>query len=150
MRKYTLQVNGKDVTVEVKSFYGEEAELELNGEVFKVQVQNIIHTALVPEPAELEAGARKYGSSAPVVASKRSTPDAGKGSVLAPIPGVILSVYVQVGAKVRSGEPLLKMEAMKMENEISATQSGTISAVLAQAGDSVLQGQELVQITSEA
>ncbi|MDD2557786.1 MAG: biotin/lipoyl-containing protein [Desulfuromonadaceae bacterium] len=150
MRKYTLQVNGKDVTVELKSFYGEEAELELNGEVFKVQVKNVMHTALMSERIPIEAGARKYSSTAPVAAPRHATPAAGKGSVLAPIPGVVLSVYVEVGAKVRSGEPLLKMEAMKMDHEISATLTGTVSAVLAQVGDSVLQGHELVHITPEA
>jgi biotin carboxyl carrier protein len=67
--------------------------------------------------------------------------------VLAPIPGVVLSIYVEVGDNVRSGQPLLKMEAMKMENEVSAPQSGSVSAILTQVGDSVLQGQELVQIS---
>lgn len=149
MRKYTLQVNGKDVSVEVKNFSGDEAELELNGEVFQVQVQNITHTAAPVDVQPSENSGRSFSSTAPVSTPKRPAGATSKGSVLAPIPGVVLSIYVDVGDTVRSGQPLLKMEAMKMENEVSAGQSGSVSAVLTQVGDSVLQGQELVQITPD-
>ncbi len=149
MRKYKLQVNGKDVSVEVKNFSGAEAELELNGEVFQVQVQNITHTAAPVKVEPSDSSGRNFSSTAPVSAPQYSAGATSTGSVVAPIPGVVLSVYVEVGDTVRSGEPLLKMEAMKMENEVSASQSGRVNAVLAQAGDSVLQGQELVQITPE-
>jgi biotin carboxyl carrier protein len=69
--------------------------------------------------------------------------------VTAPIPGSILSVYVKVGDTVAAGEPLLKMEAMKMENEINARIGGTVTAVNVQEGDSVSQGQELVLVSPQ-
>jgi biotin carboxyl carrier protein len=146
MRKYNLLVNGKDVSVEVKNFSGDEAELEINGVLFQVQVQNITHTAAPVEVEQSDSDKRSFSSAAAVSASRRPAAAASKGSVLAPIPGVVLSIYVEVGDNVRSGQPLLKMEAMKMENEVSAPQSGSVSAILTQVGDSVLQGQELVQI----
>jgi len=147
MRKYNLQVNGKDISVEVKNFSGDEAELELNGEVFQVQVHNITHTAAPLDMQPNENRGRSFSSTASVSTPKRPAGATSKGSVLAPIPGVVLSIYVDVGDTVRSGQPLLKMEAMKMENEVSASQSGSVNAVLTQVGDSVLQGQELVQIS---
>lgn len=150
MRKYNMQVNGKNVSVEVKNFSGDEAELELNGEVFRVQVKDIIHTASALEVEKIENSGRSFSSSAPISAPRRPASEATRGSVQAPIPGVVLSIYVEVGDTVRSGQPLLKMEAMKMENEVSATSSGTVNAVLTQVGDSVLQGQELVQISPES
>jgi|AntRauTorckE6833_2_1112554.scaffolds.fasta_scaffold118756_2 biotin carboxyl carrier protein len=149
MRKYNLQINGKDVSVEVKNFSGDEAELELNGEVFQVQVQNIAHTAVPVEVDSSQSSGRSFSSTSPVSTPKRPAAATSKGSVPAPIPGVILSIYVAVGDTVRSGQPLLKMEAMKMENEVSATQSGSVNAILTQVGDSVLQGQELIQISPE-
>ena len=146
MRKYILEINGKVVTVQVRNFSGEEAELELNGETFKVKVQDVVHTAA----AGGEAGdGRSVSSPVPVSAPKYPATAAVKGQILAPIPGVLLSIYVAVGDKVRSGQPLFKMEAMKMENEVSAGHDGTVRAILAQVGDSIVQGQEVMQVLEE-
>jgi biotin carboxyl carrier protein len=58
--------------------------------------------------------------------------------------GVVLEVLVEVGVKVEKGEPLVVLEAMKMENRVSATVSGTVKSVEVAKGDSVLEGHVLV------
>jgi biotin carboxyl carrier protein len=68
--------------------------------------------------------------------------------VLAPIPGVILSVGVQPGQSVAFGQELCVLEAMKMKNAIRAPRPGRISAVSVQPGDQVRHGQILIEYAS--
>ncbi len=70
----------------------------------------------------------------------------GDGRVKAPIPGLIAKVLVDKGGRVEIGQPLLVLEAMKMENEIRATRSGTISDLRVQPGQTVAMGEVLVEI----
>jgi glutaconyl-CoA decarboxylase len=60
------------------------------------------------------------------------------------MPGKVLKVAVSVGAQVNSGDVLLILEAMKMENEIQAPVSGTVKEVRVKDGDSVNTGDVLV------
>ncbi|MBN2548463.1 MAG: biotin/lipoyl-binding protein [Anaerolineales bacterium] len=71
---------------------------------------------------------------------------AGDGRVKAPIPGQIVLVLVSPGQLVRAGQPLLVLEAMKMENEIRAPLDGLVKAVNVSAGQVVPLGQVLVEI----
>ena len=62
------------------------------------------------------------------------------------MPGVILEVSVKVGDKVKAGQKVAVLEAMKMENEIDAPADGTVTAVLVSKGDSVNVDQDIVKI----
>ncbi|MDO4802750.1 MAG: biotin/lipoyl-containing protein, partial [Prevotellaceae bacterium] len=70
---------------------------------------------------------------------------AGK-KVLAPLPGTITSVEVQVGQTVKVGDIVVVLEAMKMQNNIEAETAGTITSILVGKGDSVMEGATLVTI----
>lgn len=70
--------------------------------------------------------------------------------VRAQMPGKILKVLVQMGQKVEKGQPLLVMEAMKMENEIRATLSGVIQEVKVQELTNVETGADLILIQTES
>ena len=74
-----------------------------------------------------------------------SAPSSGY-AVKCPLPGTVLSVKVQVGDKVASGQTLVVLEAMKMENNINADKDGKITAINVSKGDSVLEGNDLVII----
>lgn len=67
-------------------------------------------------------------------------------SVKAPMPGKIIDVLVREGATVTRGEPLVILEAMKMQNEILAPVSGTITKVSARANTNVMKDDLLVEI----
>ena len=67
-------------------------------------------------------------------------------SVKAPIAGVIITVLVQEGEKVEKGQPVLILEAIKMEHEIVAPHDGTIQRILVKNGQAVKAGEELVQL----
>ena len=62
------------------------------------------------------------------------------------MPGKVLSVKVNAGDAVKEGDLVLLLEAMKMENEIFATASGTVSKICVNAGDSVNTGDALIII----
>lgn len=71
---------------------------------------------------------------------------AGKiNSVKAPMPGLIIDLKVKVGENVKPGDPLLILEAMKMENIIKSTGEGTVKNVRIKKGDSVEKGQVLIE-----
>lgn len=69
---------------------------------------------------------------------------AGSGDVTAPMPGKVLEVLVEPGYAVEEGQPLLVLEAMKMENVIKATAAGIVSGVPVQKGDAVEKGSLLI------
>lgn len=71
---------------------------------------------------------------------------AEKEYIKAPMPGKIIDVLVREGASVLRGEPLIILEAMKMQNEIVAPVSGTIVKVLAKANTNVMKDDLLVEI----
>lgn len=72
---------------------------------------------------------------------------AGVGDLKAPMPGLVLKVLVKEGDTVQKNDPLLVLEAMKMETEISAPQAGTVDAVHVSPGTAVTSGQVLLEIS---
>jgi biotin carboxyl carrier protein len=73
-------------------------------------------------------------------------PPSGDGRVKAPIPGLIARVMVQPGDAVVAGQPLLVLEAMKMENEIRAPRGGVVQLLGVSPGQAVALGAVLVEI----
>jgi pyruvate carboxylase subunit B len=71
---------------------------------------------------------------------------AGPMPVTAPMPGLIVRVHVKAGETVTQGQGVISMEAMKMENELRTTTSGTVKAVLVQPGQAVEKGAVLVEL----
>ncbi|MFQ6089452.1 MAG: biotin/lipoyl-containing protein [Candidatus Methanofastidiosia archaeon] len=69
-----------------------------------------------------------------------------KKAIVAPMPGKITSIHVKVGDHIPIGELLLKLEAMKMENEIRAFASGKVEEIRVKVGDSVNQGDVLLTV----
>ncbi len=116
MRKYNVNVNGTAYEVTVE---------EVKGGVAPAPV-----AAPAPAPAPAPAAA-----------------PAGAGEqITAPMPGTILDVKVSAGQAVKSGDVLMILEAMKMENEIMAPHDGTITAVSVSKGAAVESGTLLCTI----
>lgn len=81
------------------------------------------------------------------LSTRAARPGSGDGRIKAPIPGQITRLLVQPGQAVQAGEPVLILEAMKMENEIRATRTGTISAVHVTPGQNVARHEVLAEIS---
>jgi biotin carboxyl carrier protein len=71
---------------------------------------------------------------------------AGPSSLDAPIPGKVVKIHVRVGDQVEAGQPLVVLEAMKMENELTAVQAGKVGAIHVEPGDTVDTGSVLVDL----
>lgn len=145
MKKFKFTVNGKEYDVEVKSYEGENAEVIVDGTQYKVKVQREeeeVPTFIAPKrPASKPAAATK-ATEAPAASS---TPTDGYKS-LAPLPGTVMQIYVNVGDTVKRGDKLMMYEAMKMENNFLAEVDGTIKEIKVRVGDNILQGAVLFVI----
>jgi 3-methylcrotonyl-CoA carboxylase alpha subunit len=75
--------------------------------------------------------------------------EAHGGSLAAPMPGRIVAVLVQAGARVEKGAPLVILEAMKMEHTITAPRAGTVSEIRHAAGEQVAEGSELIVLSED-
>ncbi len=71
---------------------------------------------------------------------------AGSGTVIAEIPGVVIGISVEEDQEITEGDPLLILEAMKMQNEICAPVTGKVTKVAVAAGDSVATDELLIEI----
>jgi len=71
---------------------------------------------------------------------------AGGGLIKSVMPGVVVEVLVEVGQVVEAGDAMLILEAMKMQNEISAPWSGTIERIAVEASQTVAKGAPLIEI----
>ena len=123
MKVLKVKVNNKSYDVEV--------------EEVKPGVQSAI--AVAPKPAPVTANIKKAGDSKGKVFG-------GPFVVKAPLPGLIVEVAVEIGKTVKQGEPILVLEAMKMENTILAPVNGTVDKISVKVGDSVNGHQEMVLI----
>lgn len=114
----------------------------VNGVAYDVTVEETAGGA-VAAPVAAPAPAAPTPAPAPAPAAAPAGP-AGAVAVNAPMPGNILDVRVKPGDTVKSGDTLVILEAMKMENEIAAPQDGTIATVDVHKGDTVGSGDLMI------
>lgn len=142
MSTYKFKISGKEYNVTIGDIENKIAKVNVNGTDYEVELENQPAAAPAPAPAAPAAAAQ----AAPAAAAPAAKP-AGPGvKVTSPLPGVIIEVSVKEGQAVKAGQKVAVIEAMKMENEIAATQDGTISAIHVATGDSVLEGADIVSI----
>jgi pyruvate carboxylase subunit B len=120
---------------------------------FYVSVDGIAEEVLVETLSEIEVskgatGDRKKSATETNRANGRPRPT-HEGCVTTAMPGNIVDVKVKAGDKVNAGDPVLVIEAMKMENEIQAPKGGIVVAVHVQKGDSVTPDESLLEIQPE-
>jgi 3-methylcrotonyl-CoA carboxylase alpha subunit len=75
--------------------------------------------------------------------------DAAGDSIIAPMPGLVKIVNAKAGQAVAKGDPLIVLEAMKMEHTLSAPRDGTIAEILVAEGDQVTDGTMLLALEAE-
>lgn len=145
MRKFKFKINGNDYEVDITNVEDNLVELEVNGSPYTVEVDQALQSSKTPK---LVRSVAVPSTDAHPSMAKTSNPQEpkGVGSIKSPLPGVILDIYVNVGDRVKVGQKLLTLEAMKMENLIESDKEGTIASITKQKGDSVMEGDILISI----
>lgn len=152
MKTYSYTINGAAYEVKIESIKGSTAKVNVNGLAFDVEIHGQLTEGDLPN---VEAGAAPAAAATVPAASAAAAPaaaPAAKGAagagtpVKAPLPGVITKVLVAAGQSVKKGETVVVLEAMKMENNITAECDGAVTGICCAAGDSVMEGDTLVTI----
>ena len=128
-KQYKITVNGKTYDVSVE---------EIKQEKVKVSAPVPSSAGSDPKPAAAPAKPAPQAAAVPI--------DENAVSVKATMPGTILSFNVAVGDKVEEGQVVAILEAMKMENEVTAPASGVVKSIHVEKGSSVVEGQVILQI----
>ena len=141
MKEYKYKINGNLYKVSVGEIEKNIAHVEVNGTTYKVQMEEAAPVKVsTPKPSS----APRTATGEPVIA--KPTVNSGADAVKSPLPGVVNDILVKVGDTVSTGQAVLILEAMKMENNINAIKSGKVTAIKVNKGDSVLEGTELIII----
>lgn len=152
MKQYKYKIGGLQYDVTIDSIKGNIAQVEVNGIPFEVEMQgSTLVEEDLPTQAAADAPAAAPAAAAPAAApaAPAATPAAGPGEgapVKAPLPGVVAKILVAMGQSVKKGETVLVLEAMKMENNITAECDGKVTGICVAAGDSVMEGTTLITI----
>ncbi|MEI2803770.1 MAG: biotin/lipoyl-containing protein [Trichococcus flocculiformis] len=98
-------------------------EIEIDGQVYHVKVRELPDDAVMTEQPKADSG-KSTADVAPQTEGK---------AMLAPMAGTVLRILVKEGQRVKKGENLIVLEAMKMENEIVADEDGVVRRILVKA-----------------
>jgi len=145
VRLYKMVINEKEYAVELKDVSANEIQAVVNDKEYKVAIKDIqkiggkkMVSTVVPSLAlKTKLTAKVEATSGAAITG---------GTIVSPIPGQIKLIFVKSGDKVTKGQKVLMLEAMKLENDISASASGTIKKVHVSEGQTVIQNQVLVEL----
>ena len=147
MKTYQYKVQGVDYEVEIEEVDGNIAKVNVNGKPFEVELQKPINAAKHPQLTKPKVDAPKPAAAPAAPAQPAAAAPAGVGNaVKAPLPGTIIDIKVAQGQQVNVGDVVLVLEAMKMQNNIEAEFSGTVTSITVKAGDTVMEGAVLMTI----
>ena len=147
MKRYQITIEGQTFDIRLLSDpRQEEIQVEIDGVALTAQIK-------VPQP-DGEQGAEaavtkdttlptRAPAARPLPGPQTST--MASNAVTAPLPGVIKSVAVRPGQQVSSGDELLVIEAMKMDNIIRALRDGTVETIHVNKGSQVAYGERLLE-----
>lgn len=143
MKEYKYKINGNNYNVSVGDLDDNKVEVLVNGVPYKVELEKKPEVAV--QAVKRPAAAPRTATGEKIVA--KPAPAAGNGFIVkAPLPGTVLTIPVKVGDTVKASDPVIILEAMKMENSVNAGRDGRVASIVVNAGDAVLEGAPLVTI----
>lgn len=143
-----LLVNGQRMLIDFRSVVGQSVySLIVNGKSYEALVQPteeglevLLHGQLFQVSIEDERQRRLRQSTGSVTVRR------GEFHIKAPMPGLIVTVHVREGQEIKTGERMIVLESMKMQNEISSPTDGTVRTLRIKSGDIVDQNQVLLTL----
>ena len=110
--------------------------IEKNQNRYTIMINGVWHSFTVETPISLKR--RKY--------LEKQGESSSTVSIEAPMPGKIIDILVEDGAEVKEGEPIIILEAMKMQNEITSHVTGLVNSIAVKKNDSVMKDDVLIEI----
>ncbi len=147
MNTYRFSIEGHEFETRVVGRHGSEVVVSVNGREYTATLQP--RWTDLSEEHELPPAVVPPAPAPPRKPSKkaaRPSHHAGAGVVTAPLPGLLLRIPVTLGDRVRRGQTVAVIEAMKMELSIAATVDGIVSSIAVEPGANVMGEEELVWI----
>jgi len=138
MKSYKFKINENGYTVNIKSHEDNIINLEVNGTMYEVKMKEEIKKTKTP--ILVRAASKRPAEPLKV------NPKSQKTRIVAPIPGVVLSIDVKVGDTLKVGDRMLVLEAMKMENSIVCEKAGTITDIKISVGQQVLHDELMIEL----
>lgn len=152
---WTAETDGEQVAVRLAEVSPDGAvRVEIDGEVINLRIATSPTGEAMLAPLRSDGGVgvpvrvRSDGDVMLGAASGPSGPPEADPQVKAPITGVVLSVSATVGQTVSAGDPLIVLEAMKMETVLESPRDGVIDAVHVEAGGQVRTGDVLIEVAT--
>ena len=128
LRKFKIAIDGKEYLVEMEEIGG---------------IQQPVQAPVAAAPAAPVAAPAEQAAPAPAAAPVSA---ASGDAMTAPMPGTILRLLVNIGDEVKENQPLMILEAMKMENEVVANRAGKVAGIHVNQGQVVNAGDALITI----
>lgn len=129
LRKFKISIDGTEYLVEMEEIGG-------------------VPQPATPQPAPQAVTeppvAATSSSEEPAAKAPEATTPASADAMTAPMPGTILKILVNVGDEVKENQPVMILEAMKMENEVVAPKAGTVTGIHVTQGQMVNPGEALI------
>ena len=141
MKEYKYKINGNNYSVSIGDVDDNKVEVLVNGVPYKVEMEK---KPEAPVAVKRPAAAPRTATGEKIVS--KPAPAAGGFTVKAPLPGTVLSIPVKVGDTVKASDPVVILEAMKMENSVNAGRDGRVASIAVNPGDAVLEGAPLVTL----
>lgn len=150
MKNYNLKINGNEYKVQLDKLdhTSKTARVIVNGNEYIVEVEGV-----KPMPtSKPQVSKATYNASAPTAAPAAAAAaapkaaTAGGAKISSPLPGTVLAINVAVGDNVTVGQTVAVLEAMKMENNITADRAGVVKEVCVAKGANVQEGDALIII----
>ena len=140
MKTYKFKINKDKYVAKILEYKGDSVVVEVNNGTYYVEIEH--------EESKVKklARSKKPISNIIPVSTPKAKIVSGVGSVVAPIPGQIHSILVKEGDMVNVGDPVIILEAMKMESEIVAVASGKVVKITVKLGDNVQEGVVMLEI----
>ena len=138
MKSYKFKINENGYSVNIKSHEDNVINLEVNGTTYAVVMKQEIKKTKTP--TLVRAASKRPAEPLKV------NPKSSKTKIVAPIPGVVMSIDVKIGDVIKVGDRMLVLEAMKMENNIVCEKAGTITAMKISVGQQVLQDEVMIEL----
>jgi 3-methylcrotonyl-CoA carboxylase alpha subunit len=152
LHKLTLQFRGNDYAVVIDGRTVKASNASLSNNVLTATLNGVRHrtnTVFQNRQLTLFIDGNTWSVELDDPLARAAAQEGGSGRITAPMPGAVVAVLVEAGQAVEKNQPLMVLEAMKMEHTLRAPSAGNVANLRVAKGDRVTEGAELMTVETE-